>query len=209
MMLKALDTEPAIAMLEFCSIGWGIRAGDAMAKKAPLDSLTAGTVQPGKYLVLISGQVASVQEALQTGCEVGGDSVIGTLFLPYVHRDVWAALRGRRTSGTGEALGVIETRRVVDTILAADAAVKGAAVSLREIQLADGLGGHAFCLLNGRVEDVEASVELGVKALADPKNLISAVVIPQLDGELDLNLTAGTRFRDLIHGQARSEGMGL
>ena len=35
-------------------------------------------------------------------------------------------------------------------------------VSLREIQLADGLGGHAFLLLNGQVEDVK-SVELGIR----------------------------------------------
>lgn len=198
MMSKAPNTEPAIAMLEFSSIGWGIRASDAMAKKAPLDSLTAGTVQPGKYLVMISGEVACVQEALQAGIESGAGSVLGTLFLPYVHRDVWAALLGRRANGQGEALGIIETQRVVDTILAADAAVKGSAVFLREIRLADGLGGHAFCLLNGRVQDVEASIELGVRALSEPEALISAVVIPQLDSDLDANLTSGTHFSDRI-----------
>jgi len=194
--LRLSAQETAIALIEFNSIGCGIRAGDAMAKKAPLDSLAAGTVQPGKFLVLISGEVAAVQEALQAGVETGAGSVVGTLILPYVHRDVLAALRGRRVTGPGEALGVIETRRVVDTILAADAAVKGAEVSLREIRLADGLGGHAFCLLHGRVPDVEASVEIGVQALGDPAQIISAVVIPQLDADLDANLTAGTIFSD-------------
>jgi len=190
--------EPAIALIEFNSVGCGIRAGDAMAKKAPLASFTAGTVQPGKFLVLVSGDVASVEEALQAGLESGGASVVGAVFLPYIHHTVWDALRGRRVSGPGAALGVIETRRVVDTIRAADAAVKGARVTLREIRLADGLGGHAFCLLNGSVQDVEAAVELGTGVIADPEMIISREVIPQLDADLDANLTAGTYYGDRV-----------
>ena len=50
--------EPALALIEFNSIAVGIQAGDAMVKKAPIASIKAGTVQPGKYLVLITGQVA-------------------------------------------------------------------------------------------------------------------------------------------------------
>lgn len=186
--------EPAIALIEFNSVGYGIRAGDAMAKKAPLASFTAGTVQPGKFLVLISGDVASVQESLQAGLEAGGASVVGTVFLPYVHQQVWEALHGQRKTGSGEALGIIETRYVVDTIRAADAAVKGARVTLREIRLADGLGGHAFCLLNGSVQDVEAAIEIGTRVITDPALIISQEVVPQLDHDLDANLTAGTRF---------------
>ncbi|MBI3286863.1 MAG: BMC domain-containing protein, partial [Chloroflexi bacterium] len=50
--------EPALALVEFSSIAVGIQAGDAMAKRAPIATLRAGTVQPGKYLVLIAGEVA-------------------------------------------------------------------------------------------------------------------------------------------------------
>jgi microcompartment protein CcmL/EutN len=42
-------------------------AGDAMAKRAPVAALHAGTVHPGKYLVLVSGEVAAVEEALAPG----------------------------------------------------------------------------------------------------------------------------------------------
>ncbi|MHB1355131.1 MAG: BMC domain-containing protein [Anaerolineae bacterium] len=191
-------SEPAIALVELNSIGYGIRAGDAMAKKAPLASFVAGTVQPGKFLVLISGEVAEVEEALKTGIDVGGTAVIGTVFLPFVHRDVLDALRGQRVSDQGVALGIIETLNVVDTIRAADAAVKGAQIIVREIRLADGLGGHAFCLLQGEVQDVEAAVEIGVRAISAPEALISQVVIPRLDADLDANLRAGTRFDDRV-----------
>jgi microcompartment protein CcmL/EutN len=194
----APPSEPAIALVEFNSVGYGIRAGDAMAKKSPLASFVAGTVQPGKFLVLISGEVAEVEEALQAGIETGGSAVISTLLLPFVHRDVLTALRGQRVSDWGTALGIIETQNVVETIRAADAAIKGAHVVLREIRLADGLGGHAFCLLQGDVQDVEAAVELGVRAISAPDTLISQVVIPRLDADLNANLSAGTRFGERV-----------
>ena len=59
--------EPALALLEFNSIAAGIQAADAMVKRAPIDVIKAGTVQPGKYLVLIGGQVADVDESLAAG----------------------------------------------------------------------------------------------------------------------------------------------
>jgi len=47
--------EPAVGLLEFSSIARGIEAGDAMVKSAPLEVIRAGTVHPGKYLVLVGG----------------------------------------------------------------------------------------------------------------------------------------------------------
>ena len=49
--------QPAIALLEFDSIAIGVRAGDAIVKRAPVEITYAGTVHPGKYLVLVGGDV--------------------------------------------------------------------------------------------------------------------------------------------------------
>ena len=62
---------PAIALLELHSIARGIEAGDAMAKRAPVDVLRAGTVHPGRFLVLVGGATADVEEALDAGRAVG------------------------------------------------------------------------------------------------------------------------------------------
>ena len=59
-------------MIELDSIAAGMLAGDAMVKKAPIARIVAGTVQPGHYLVLISGEVADVEESLKAGREIGG-----------------------------------------------------------------------------------------------------------------------------------------
>jgi microcompartment protein CcmL/EutN len=189
---------PALGLLEFASIAVGIDAGDAMVKRAPLDVTYAGTVHPGKYLVLVGGDTASVEEAMAAGAAVGGEAVRDSVYLPDVHPDVVAALTGGRRPGSDEALGVIETRTVAAVIDAADAAAKGAVALLLEIRLADGLGGKGYVLFGGRVADVEAAVEIGTARIAGSGELVASTVVPHLHPEMAANLWAGPRFRERV-----------
>ncbi len=101
---------PALLLLEFDSIAVGIEAGDAMAKRSQLGTLRAGTVQPGRYLVLACGEVADVEEARAAGLMVGEASLVDEIFLPDVHPEVVTALVGGRRTESRDALGIIETR---------------------------------------------------------------------------------------------------
>jgi microcompartment protein CcmL/EutN len=191
--------QPAIALLEFDSIAIGVRAGDAMVKRAPVEITYAGTVHPGKYLVLVGGDVACVEEAYSAGLDAGLEALVDRLFLPAVHPDVVRILRGARGRITGDALGVVETRTVASTVGAADRGVKGADVELVEIRLADRLGGKAYCVFTGSVADVEAAVDLGADHLADPGFLVARVVIPDFHDEMLENFEAATEFATRIH----------
>lgn len=191
--------QPAIALLEFDSIAVGIEAGDAMAKRAPIDVLYAGTVHPGKYLVLVGGAVADVEEALDAGRAVADGSLVGTVLLANIDPRVVAAIGGERRRGTGEALGIIETATVAAIIDAADAGVKGARVRLLELRLADGLGGKGYLLFDGSVADVEAAVEIA-GARIDGRGHVVRRVIPQLHAEMRANLEADPRFRERVRG---------
>jgi microcompartment protein CcmL/EutN len=190
--------EPALALLEFSSIAAGIQAADAMVKRAPIDVIRTGTVQPGKYLALIGGQVADVEEALAAGREVGGAAAVDYVYLPYVHPDVVRAISGGRAPESADALGIVETSTVAAAIHAADAGVKGAEVRLLEVRLADGLGGKGLVFFSGLVADVEAAVEIGVSVLERPDLLVRQVVIPQLHPEMWENVSAATRFRERV-----------
>src|SRR4051812_710256 len=106
---KTLHIDPALALLEFSSIAAGIYAGDTMVKHAQLDVIHAGTVQPGRFLVLVGGSVAEVVEAVKAGKENSLDSLNDSIFLPGVHPDVVRALSGGRLNQPIEALGIIET----------------------------------------------------------------------------------------------------
>ena len=202
---------PALALLELESIAVGIEAGDAMVKKAPIEVLRAGTVHPGRYLVLVTGAVADVEEAFRAGVVVGEASIVDTVLLRNVHVQVVAALRGGRRAGTGEALGVVETATVAAIIEAADAGVKGASVELLELRLADGLGGKGYLLFDGAVSDVEAAVAIALDRITEPGRASGAVavgrlpvarVIPQLHREMRAELEAAPRFRDRVRPAA-------
>lgn len=192
--------EPALALIEFSSIATGINAADAMVKRAPIDLIRSGTVQPGKYLVLIGGQVADVEEALAAGILVGETCVVDSVYLPQVHPEVVEAIAGGRVRLSTDALGVIETTTVAASIQAADAGIKGAEVKLVEIRLADGLGGKGIVLFSGRVADVEVAVGLAVRALGN-NLLVKEIVIPQLHPEMWENLAAATPFESRVINQ--------
>jgi microcompartment protein CcmL/EutN len=195
---------PALLLLEFDSIAVGIEVGDAMVKRAPLLTLHAGTVHPGKYLVMAGGEVADVEEAWIAGRTIAAGSEIDEVFLPDVDAQVVSSLTGMRKPGPGQALGVIETRTAASTIKAADTAVKGASVTLLEILLADGLGGKAYALFGGEVSDIQVAVEIGVASLRDPTLLVASVVIPQLHDEMRENLDADSRFAvRIVSGELR------
>lgn len=182
----------AIALLEFGSIAAGIEAGDAMVKRAALDVIKTGTVQPGRYLVLVGGQVGELEEALDAALMLGAQHLVDRMFLPDPHPQLVAALTGSRETGEGEALGIIETTSVAPVIEAADAGLKGADVTLREIFLADGLGGKGYLLFRGPLVEVQAAVESGT-ARADG-SVIGSRIIPQLHDEMDENLAGHGQF---------------
>lgn len=184
----------ALGLLEFDSIAAGIVAADAMAKRAPVGTLHAGTVHPGKYLVLVGGGVAEVVEALAAGRIASDTTPVDELFLPAVDGAVVQALAGRRRRGEREALGVIETCTVAAILGAADAAVKEANVALLDLVLADGLGGKGYALFGGSVTDVESAIQRGAASVRPPGLLLRSAVIAQLHAEVRANLEAGGEF---------------
>ncbi|HOU42067.1 MAG TPA: BMC domain-containing protein [Promineifilum sp.] len=187
-------TAPALALLEFSSLAAGIEAGDAMVKRAPVEQLLTGTIQPGYYLALVIGEVADVNEAVAAGLLASGAYLRDQLLLPNVHPGVVAALRGARATGTAEALGVIETTTVAAAIRAADAGLKGAEVALNQLRLGDGLGGKGLALFVGLVSDVEAAVAIGSDAVG--VQLLRRAVIARLHGEMWANVDGSGRFGD-------------
>lgn len=188
---------PALGLLEFDSMAVGIEAGDAMAKRAPIDVLRAGTVHPGRYLILVAGAVADVEEAMDAGRAVGAGSLLDAVFLPNVHPDVSAAIAGARRQARAEALGVIETPTVAAIIDAADAGLKGASVRLLELRLADGLGGKGYLLFDGPIAEVQAAVEIGGDRISGAPGMVRRV-IAQLHVEMRDNLETDARFRERV-----------
>lgn len=170
----------AIAAIETSSIAQGAVAGDAMLKTADVELIEASTLSPGKYWVLIGGAVAPVRAAFARGVAAAADTLLDSLLIPQLHDSVLPALRGVAPPAEHDALGVLETHTAAAAVVAADAAVKAARVGIRDLRLANGLGGKGVVFLSGAVSDVQAAVEAG-RAEAQKRGLLArAVVIPRL-----------------------------
>jgi microcompartment protein CcmL/EutN len=184
----------AVALIEFDSIAIGITSGDAMVKKAPLAMLKAGTIHPGKYLVMIGGDVASVEESYREGLSVGREAIVDDVMLSDIHQQVLDGILGKKATNQNEALGVIETSTVAANIDAADAAVKGSDVTILEIRLADGLGGNSFALFSGKVEDVEVAIQIGTERIKTKDITVHTAVIPRIDEWMASEINSKSRF---------------
>jgi microcompartment protein CcmL/EutN len=187
-------TPPAIAVLEFDSIAIGTRAADAMVKRAPIETFRIGTVHPGKYIVLIGGTVAAVEESRVEGLRIGGAAVRSEILLPDVHPQVFEAIGGKRQPNVGDALGIIETQSIPVNVAAADKAVKTAAVTIIEIRLGDGLGGKGITHLAGALHEVEAAIGAAVAVAARLDGTVCHSIIPIQHGELREQIDRATEY---------------
>jgi microcompartment protein CcmL/EutN len=170
--------EICIALIEVNSIAIGIKCLDEMVKKAPVRVIEAMTICPGKYVILITGEVAAVEEALKIGKHFASYHLIDELFLPTTHYQVYPAISGTTKVDEIDSLGIIETFSVASAIIAADRAAKTADVTLIELRLATGLGGKAFVTISGDISEVQAAVDSGAELVSQEGLLVKKIVIP-------------------------------
>ena len=188
---------PSIALLELSSIAVGIYTADAMVKRAPITVLKSGTVHNGKYLVLIGGSVGSVEESYFTGIDSGVEKIIDQVHLPDIHDKVHEAILGNRVKCKKEAMGIIETSTVAATIKSADSAVKGADVEILEIRIADDLGGKAFAIFNGEIEDVQSAIEISKENVTKKEFWVRDKIIPRISQEMVEQINKSTLFKNV------------
>jgi len=72
----------AIAMIELNSIAKGVHVGDEMLKTADVELVMAQPICAGKYMVLVSGDVDSVERASEVGKETAGEFLVDDFVIP-------------------------------------------------------------------------------------------------------------------------------
>ncbi|PIP54094.1 MAG: propanediol utilization protein [Bacteroidetes bacterium CG23_combo_of_CG06-09_8_20_14_all_32_9] len=173
-----------LGALEYSSIAIGIKALDEMVKIAPINIIEARTICPGRYLIVFSGDVASVEYSYKKGLETGKEYVVDSLFLPMIHQDVISAIRKIIKTDVWDAIGIIETLSVVSSIEAADKAAKTGGVKIIEIRLAIGFGGKSYIKMIGSLNAVEAAMAAGTATAKSKKLLCMETIIPQPHKEI-------------------------
>jgi microcompartment protein CcmL/EutN len=185
---------PSIALIELSSIAAGTFAADKMVKRAPVELLQAGTVHSGKYLILIGGGTAEVEESYRAGMQAAPGEIIDEVFLPHADQQVVESLDGARSFRGYESLVVLETSTVAAIVRSADAAVKGAQVELAELRLGNGLGGRGLAILTGERTDVEAAAEIAGRCLAGRDVTLCHSIVSNVHEQIASRMEESTRF---------------
>ncbi len=172
-----------MGFLELSTIAKGIQVVDALLKKATIVIQFAYPVSSGKYLVGFVGEVEEVKSASFQGREVAGSSLLDFFIIPNLHAEILPALAQEIQTTKIEALGILETVTCAATVIAADAALKTSKVKLLKIQLAKGIGGKAYFVIEGEVADVESAIAAGIRSIRS-QGIVDRVIIPQARAEL-------------------------
>ena len=176
----------SIGLIELSSVATGFLVEDLMLKAGSVQLLLARSICSGKFLIVVSGDVTSVQAALAAGATAAGASLIARRQIARVHPTVLQAISQSVDIPPSQlkSLGVIETFSAASIIEVADAAVKTANVTLLKVHLAMALGGKGFVVMAGDISSVQAAVAAGCKAAAEDGMLVGKGVIANPSPEL-------------------------
>ena len=153
----------ALGLLETQGLAPLIAGADAMAKAADVEVCGWAFIGGALCHVLVRGDVAAVQTAIETGRRAAEKvgTVYATLVLPQPIAGVapLLPLTPQSTGGRTGALGVVEVIGYAAVVAVADAMVKAAEVDIQRLSI--GSGGRISALAVGSLDDVQAAVQAG------------------------------------------------
>ena len=173
-----------VGLMELTSLADGYGVLDSMVKMAPITILRAEIINPGKFLIIASGDVASVEFMMDGALEIAGKSCHDHALLRNLHDSVLPSLGKPRKPENWDALGFLETTSIVAAVEAADYAVKIAQVEIVEITTGQEAGGKGFLRLNGPVGDINYAMEIIAAKAEEKGKLVREVVIPDPHGDI-------------------------
>ena len=97
-----MATKTSVGLIELGSIAGGFQVTDAMLKAADVELVLARTICSGKYMVMVKGDTAAVEAAVQEGRRKGDFSVIDTFMIPNVHASIFPAMSGVSQPSTND-----------------------------------------------------------------------------------------------------------
>jgi len=174
----------AIGMVEYQTVSTGVVAADTMVKTSDVEIIEAQTVCPGKYIVIITGELSAVRAAVDASKALYDEKLIDSFVLGNPHESIFSAIYGTTNLGDVEALGVLETYSAASIIVAADTATKTASVDLIELRIAKGMCGKSYMFITGSVASVTAAIERTKKQMEDSGFFLDSSVIARPDEKL-------------------------
>ena len=167
----------AIGMVECTTVSTGFKAADEMAKAADVEILQAEVTCPGKFVILVAGELSAVRASVDVAASKYSNKVMDTFVLGNPHESIFPAIYGTAQPEKIEALGILETYDVAALIVAA-------IVDLIELRLAKGMCGKSYMTLTGSVSAVQAAIDHAKTEAGDRGMFLDSSVIPRPSDKL-------------------------
>lgn len=171
-------------MAEYKTVSAGIQAADAMVKTSEVEIIEAQTVCPGKYIIILTGDLSAVRAAVDTAQNAYGTQLIDSFVLGNPDEAIFPAIYGNSNVEVVKSLGIIETYDAAAIIVAADMAAKTAEVELVEIRLARGMCGKSYLILTGEVAAVQSAIDRAKASVAPSGMYLDSSVIARPDPQI-------------------------
>ena len=166
----------SVGIIEISNITKGYLVCDTILKLTSIKMLSAGSVCPGKFVMVFTGTISSVSHACQHIQESFSEYILDISEFGNIDDRIFDAINGVIDGRLTGAVGIIETYSAASCILAADHALKAANVDIAELRLARGMGGKSFVSLTGTISSVNEAVEVG-KSFASENGFLNDTTI--------------------------------
>ena len=196
-----------LGSIELLSVADGYRALDAILKAAPVGILKAEIINPGKFLILITGEVISVEYAMNAAISAGTDSIIDHAVLNNLSSQVLCSLeetaeseksslhqgymfwlvpeiKKQSENDSVDSVGIIEANSITAAIEAADIAVKAAEVAIQSIEIGTDAGGKGITTIIGAIGDVQLAMDRAVGHVKMKEQLYKDMIISGLHSDV-------------------------
>ena len=172
----------ALALMELDSVATGLAVIDALTKRAHVVVWSAGVVEPGRFLILLTAPLGDLEEAWDTAVNRASGSILDRVLIPFAHPAVERGLRGHRAvNDSVECVGICETNSISSALIACDRALKDANVSLAGFRFSPGMGGRAYFVVTGSQHDVQCAMEVGLKHSEQKMHRTEIIAMPTVE----------------------------
>ncbi|SKC91918.1 BMC domain-containing protein [Maledivibacter halophilus] len=149
----------SLGLIEVSSIPKGIAILDNIIKKVEVDVLKARSICPGKYMILVGGNTSCIRMAVDAANKLGQRFIIKSNVINNLNSQVLSAIKGNIKPQNINALGIIETKNAISSILIADMVWDASEVEIIKIKLGNGVGGKGILAFTGDIASVKNAME--------------------------------------------------
>ena len=173
-----------LGLIETSSISKGMEILDTILKRTKIGLITGRPICPGKYLIIIEGTVQTIDFALEVSRAIGEKAILYSDAVNNLNEQVFYALKEKKKPENVEALGIIETRTAIASIVLADVICDSSNVELITLKLANGMGGKGLLIFAGNVSSVKNAIQSAKYHDVQYKKIIESVLLSNPDNRL-------------------------